>query len=191
MTRAVNRRSNSTGRKRKRRSHEGASREARERSGAGKGDQWRFDEVLRRFPGGCAAAAREGSHDGGAGRGFLFTQTRIGLPRARRSGRDASGSVDAITGEGLSLAFQQAVALADAIERRDLMSDPVKHRRIGLASGFHGSPAARHGRLHLAPPRAMRAMASKPWIPGWPFAALDPVRSSELIKTRHQSSCAL
>lgn len=33
---------------------------------------------------------------------------------------DASGTVDAITGEGLSLAFQQAEALAEAIEARDL-----------------------------------------------------------------------
>jgi menaquinone-9 beta-reductase len=33
---------------------------------------------------------------------------------------DASGSVDAITGEGLSLGFRQAMALADALERGDL-----------------------------------------------------------------------
>jgi flavin-dependent dehydrogenase len=33
---------------------------------------------------------------------------------------DASGSVDAITGEGLALSFRQALALADAIERGDL-----------------------------------------------------------------------
>ncbi len=33
---------------------------------------------------------------------------------------DASGSVDAITGEGLALGFRQAMALADALERGDL-----------------------------------------------------------------------
>ena len=33
---------------------------------------------------------------------------------------EAAGSVDAITGEGLSIAFQQAIALADAMRAGDL-----------------------------------------------------------------------
>jgi flavin-dependent dehydrogenase len=44
---------------------------------------------------------------------------------------DASGSVDAITGEGLCLAFRQAIALAEAIEREDLRQYQTQHRRIG------------------------------------------------------------
>jgi flavin-dependent dehydrogenase len=43
---------------------------------------------------------------------------------------DASGSVDAITGEGLCLAFRQAAALAEAIERGDLAEYQRAHRRI-------------------------------------------------------------
>ena len=43
---------------------------------------------------------------------------------------DASGTVDAITGEGLSLAFQQAEALADAIEARDLARYEAAHARL-------------------------------------------------------------
>jgi flavin-dependent dehydrogenase len=43
---------------------------------------------------------------------------------------DASGSVDAITGEGLSLAFQQAFALADALAADELSSYEVEHRRL-------------------------------------------------------------
>jgi flavin-dependent dehydrogenase len=44
---------------------------------------------------------------------------------------DASGSVDAITGEGLCLLFQQAVALARAMEAGDLSLYQAEHRRIG------------------------------------------------------------
>jgi menaquinone-9 beta-reductase len=43
---------------------------------------------------------------------------------------DASGSVDAITGEGLCLAFRQATALAEAIDCGDLAMYQRTHRRI-------------------------------------------------------------
>jgi menaquinone-9 beta-reductase len=43
---------------------------------------------------------------------------------------DASGSVDAITGEGLSQSFQQAPALIAALESGDLASYQALHRRI-------------------------------------------------------------
>ncbi|MGB7023774.1 MAG: NAD(P)/FAD-dependent oxidoreductase [Candidatus Acidiferrales bacterium] len=43
---------------------------------------------------------------------------------------DASGSVDAIAGDGLTLAFRQALALAKALERNDLATYEVEHRRI-------------------------------------------------------------
>ena len=43
---------------------------------------------------------------------------------------DASGTVDAITGEGLCLSFRQAEALAAAIESDDLADYQAAHRRI-------------------------------------------------------------
>jgi 2-polyprenyl-6-methoxyphenol hydroxylase-like FAD-dependent oxidoreductase len=43
---------------------------------------------------------------------------------------EASGSVDAITGEGLSLAFQQATALARAMQTGNLQHYEKVHRRI-------------------------------------------------------------
>jgi flavin-dependent dehydrogenase len=43
---------------------------------------------------------------------------------------DASGSVDAITAEGLSLGFRQALALADALEADDLLKYQKAHRRL-------------------------------------------------------------
>ena len=43
---------------------------------------------------------------------------------------DASGTVDAITGEGLCLTFRQAAALAHALERNDLAIYRRAHRRL-------------------------------------------------------------
>ncbi|MBV8650066.1 MAG: hypothetical protein JO255_01285 [Alphaproteobacteria bacterium] len=43
---------------------------------------------------------------------------------------DASGSVDAITGEGMCLSFKQAVALARAFHEGDLSSYQQEHRRL-------------------------------------------------------------
>jgi len=45
---------------------------------------------------------------------------------------DASGTVDAITGEGLGLAFSQAVALAACFESGDLARYQKEHRRLAL-----------------------------------------------------------
>jgi menaquinone-9 beta-reductase len=46
---------------------------------------------------------------------------------------DASGSIDAITGEGLALCFRQASALAHALNADDLASYQHTHSRIQLA----------------------------------------------------------
>ncbi|MEQ1948475.1 MAG: NAD(P)/FAD-dependent oxidoreductase [Bryobacteraceae bacterium] len=43
---------------------------------------------------------------------------------------DASGSVDAITGQGICLAFQQVLALAGALANEDLESYEALHRKI-------------------------------------------------------------
>ena len=43
---------------------------------------------------------------------------------------DASGTVDAITGEGMGLAFGQAIALAECIESGDLNRYQAEHRKI-------------------------------------------------------------
>lgn len=49
---------------------------------------------------------------------------------------DASGSVDAITGEGLSLSFHQAVALAVAMEKNDLTLYQKAHRQFARRPTF-------------------------------------------------------
>ena len=43
---------------------------------------------------------------------------------------DASGSVDAIAGEGLSLSFHQAVALSEALGSGELASYQAEHSRL-------------------------------------------------------------
>src|SRR5579863_4406134 len=43
---------------------------------------------------------------------------------------DASGAVDAITGQGMCLSFQQALALADSLAAENLEAYEIAHRRI-------------------------------------------------------------
>jgi flavin-dependent dehydrogenase len=45
---------------------------------------------------------------------------------------DAAGTVDAITGEGLGLAFSQAVSLASGLESGDLRRYQTEHRKLAL-----------------------------------------------------------
>jgi flavin-dependent dehydrogenase len=73
---------------------------------------------------------------------------------------DASGSVDAITGEGLCLGFRQATALADALAAGDLSRYQDAHRRLARRPAFMGRlMLLLDGRTALRE-RAMRALAS-------------------------------
>jgi flavin-dependent dehydrogenase len=90
----------------------------------------RLERALEEFP--DLAGRLAGSEASSAERGS-FTSTR----RLKRvwTGRvaligDASGGVDAITAEGLSLAFRQAPALAEALASGDLSRYQLAHRRI-------------------------------------------------------------
>ena len=75
---------------------------------------------------------------------------------------DASGSLDAITGEGLTLAFHQAHALVAAIQAGDLKSYADAHRRLRREARFvtrlvlfaEGRPRPRR--------RMVRALAADP-----------------------------
>src|SRR5262249_49136338 len=49
---------------------------------------------------------------------------------------DASGGIDAISGEGIGLSFRQAGALADAISRGDLRRYEAEHRRLSWRPSF-------------------------------------------------------
>jgi flavin-dependent dehydrogenase len=84
---------------------------------------------------------------------------------------DASGSVDAITGEGLCLAFRQAEALAAALEAGDLGRYETAHRRIARRPRLMGdllllldrSPGLRRAAVRLFdahPPLFARMLAA-------------------------------
>jgi flavin-dependent dehydrogenase len=75
---------------------------------------------------------------------------------------DASGSVDAITGEGLCLLFQQSVALAAALEAGDLGLYQAEHRRIGRRPEFLAGMMLLLDQRRRLRSRVIRAMAGRP-----------------------------
>jgi flavin-dependent dehydrogenase len=77
---------------------------------------------------------------------------------------DASGSVDAITGEGMSLAFRQAIALANALVADNLELYQAAHRRIGRRPAFMAQLMLTLDRFPLLRPVVLRTFAAKPMI---------------------------
>ncbi len=75
---------------------------------------------------------------------------------------DASGGVDAITGEGLRLAFRQAVELAEAMRSNDLTSYGRAHRNLARKPALIGSLLLNLGRDNRLRSRAFRMLASRP-----------------------------
>jgi menaquinone-9 beta-reductase len=77
---------------------------------------------------------------------------------------DASGSVDAVTGEGLCLTFRQADLLAGAMASGDLSSYQSIHRRLAIRPNLMSEMMLLMDRSAWLRGRALRAMASKPSI---------------------------
>ncbi len=121
----------------------------------------RLQDALPQFP---ELQRRLGPCEATAERGGISASRRL---RAVTRGNvalvgDASRSVDAITGEGLCLVFQQSLALAAALESGNLAQYEKAHRRIGkrpeLMAGLMLVMNS-HRRLRE---RTMRALAEKP-----------------------------
>jgi flavin-dependent dehydrogenase len=91
----------------------------------------RLDDALPRFP--LVQAKLAGREIVSAERGGVSVTRRLNRVCGTHVALigDASGSVDAITGDGLYLLFEQARALADALEHDDLKRYQRAHRRIG------------------------------------------------------------
>jgi flavin-dependent dehydrogenase len=121
-----------------------------------------FDDLLPRFPelAERLAGAPPTSRDRGAG---PFRQRARSVVRGNVAlVGDASGYLDAITGEGLAVAFHQARALVAAIVAGDLPSYAAAHRRIGrLPGAITGLVLALERRPALRR-RAIRALAAEP-----------------------------
>jgi len=88
---------------------------------------------------------------------------------------DASGGVDAITGEGLRLAFRQAIELAEAMRVNDMPSYARAHRNLARKPVLMGSLLLNLGRNAHLRQRAFRALAEQPPV----FASMLAVHSGD------------
>ena len=77
---------------------------------------------------------------------------------------DASGSVDAIAGEGLSLAFQQAGALAEALCSSDPAAYQVMHSRLAQRPEFFSRLLLLLDQWPALRRISFGALAQQPWI---------------------------
>jgi flavin-dependent dehydrogenase len=88
------------------------------------------------------------------------------LPAVYRGSRvlvgEASGSVDAITGDGLSIAFQQASALVHAFLINDLSVYQAAHRKIDRLPRLMSQVMLLMDKSHLLRKRALRALSVDP-----------------------------
>jgi flavin-dependent dehydrogenase len=75
---------------------------------------------------------------------------------------DASGSVDAITGEGMALAFRQALALGPALAQDDLAAYERAHRRMARLPRLMSRLLLLMGRHQTLRTGAMAVLASQP-----------------------------
>ncbi len=133
--------------------------------------QARVNESLREFPklesriGSAACTSAE--------RGAITAMHRLKRVHGGKTALigDASGSVDAITGEGLSLSFRQAVALADSLEAGDLSGYQREHRRIARRPMLMGNLMLLLDRRPVMRKRLLRALEMSPDLFGRMIAA--------------------
>lgn len=77
---------------------------------------------------------------------------------------EASGSVDAITGDGMGIAFKQARVLADAISRKDLAIYQREHAAIARRPSFMGRAMLLMDKSSWLRRRALTAFAVRPGL---------------------------
>ena len=75
---------------------------------------------------------------------------------------EASGSVDAITGEGLAMAFRQALALSSALAKGDPAQYQAAHRKIAKLPEFMSNAMLLMDKCSWLSSRALRALDRKP-----------------------------
>lgn len=126
----------------------------------------KFDRMLRELP--RLGQRLHGAELAGRERGAVTVMHR--LHRVARGNvalvGDASGGVDAITGEGLRLAFRQAAALARAIEAGDLSEYECVHRELQRRPSRMSRLMVELGRRKGIRARVMRAMGRRPELFG-------------------------
>jgi flavin-dependent dehydrogenase len=124
----------------------------------------RVDAALSRFP--DLARRLRFAEPAGSERGAITVTRRL---RSIYRGQtaligDASGSVDAITGEGMSLSFRQALVLADSLVSGDLAVYQTAHRRMARRPAIMARLMLLLDRFPRARPHVLRAFAAEPVI---------------------------
>jgi flavin-dependent dehydrogenase len=119
-----------------------------------------------------------------ASRQLIRVTTRITTSNVALIG-DASGSADAISGEGLCLGFHQALALADAKEARDLRLSESAHRRLAVRPRFMADFMLTMDRWPWLRRRALPALASHPEL----FGGLLAMHVGAARKTHFAAHC--
>jgi menaquinone-9 beta-reductase len=128
-----------------------------------------FASLRRRLAGATACTAVKGAP----------TVTRK-VKRVARDGfalvGDASGSVDAITGEGLGMSFRQAIALAAAMKANDLARYQAAHEQICARPRWMARTLLLMAKSARVRRRALRALGANPAL----FQRLLAVHVGEL-----------
>jgi flavin-dependent dehydrogenase len=124
----------------------------------------RLEDAWNEFP--LLAARVQGASLSGVDRGGVTVMSR--LRRVYRGNvvltGDASGSVDAITGEGLCLSFRQAMALADSLGSGRLETYQRAHRRLSRATYVMSGLLVWFGRNGKLRQRALQVLDRDPEI---------------------------
>jgi menaquinone-9 beta-reductase len=94
----------------------------------------RIDRVFDHFPAVAARLCGVQPLSSEAGAVTSLNRVRAVVRRTVALVGDSSGTVDAVSGQGLSLAFQQAICLAEALAAGNLARYESGHRRISRAA---------------------------------------------------------
>ena len=122
----------------------------------------RLDMELEKLP--TLAARLHGAHPSSMARGAVTVSNR--LKRVYRDGvvlvGDASGSVDAITGEGMALSFRQALSLGQALAANDLSIYQKEHRALEVLPQFMRRTMLLMDKSATFRERTLRALHTQP-----------------------------
>jgi flavin-dependent dehydrogenase len=116
-----------------------------------------FPELVHRLNAGTAVSAERGAVTASCSLKDVI-RGRVALIG------DASGSVDAITGEGLCVSFQQAISLANALETGNLASYQLDHRRLLRRPEFMSRLMLSLDRFGWLREHALAALSAKPSV---------------------------
>lgn len=122
----------------------------------------RYPDALRLFP--DLSARLEGAAATSNVRGAVTASRRLERVTTGNLALlgDASGSVDSVTGLGLCMSFQQAVALGEALEKEDLSGYETQHHRLAKRPRVMESVMLSMDRRDALRRRAIRTLEAEP-----------------------------